>query len=447
MGIIDFLTRALATPRYRIFISYARKHSKVANAIYFLLHTNRYTFLDVVDLEPGENWQERIEKEIRSCTHFYILWCKHADESKFVQQEIEVAIARRKKIVPIIIGCYPLPQRLAVFHGLTDTFTAFCVEEDEDLTRATEALVKAAESRLYADWRQDLQRVQRNRGTAAAFVAFMAIIPALIPRYQPVPASDLHAPAASRRSVEVAAPGMHFRDCADCPEMVVVPAGKFLMGSPPNESARENAERPVHAVAIAKPLAVGRFSITFAEWDACVADGGCGGYRPEDEGWGRGSRPVINVSWEDANAYTHWLSVKVGKSYRLLTESEREYVTRAGTATPYWWGSSIRPDQANYLGSNKSEALPVDSFAPNPFGLYQVHGNVWDWVDDCWHDTYQGAPTDGSPWTTGPCSLRVLRGGSWGSSPDALRADHRATLAPDYRASKVGFRVAREITP
>jgi formylglycine-generating enzyme required for sulfatase activity len=212
--------------------------------------------------------------------------------------------------------------------------------------------------------------------------------------------------------------------------MVVVPAGKFMMGSTPSEIAALHSadfwknEGPQHEVTIAQPLAIGRYAVTFAEWDACVADGGCNGYRPDDEGWGRGKLPVINVSWDDAKAYALWLSGKTGKTYRLLSEAEREYAARAGTTTAFWWGSSISTSQANYEGNctfaggakgvYREKTVSVDSFAPNPWGLYNVHGNVWEWVEDCWHETYQGAPVDGSAWTTACTdgSARVARGGA-----------------------------------
>jgi formylglycine-generating enzyme required for sulfatase activity len=205
-------------------------------------------------------------------------------------------------------------------------------------------------------------------------------------------------------------------------------------------------------VTISKPFAVGRFSVTFAEWDACVADGGCGGYRPADEGWARADRPVINVSWDDAKLYVQWLSKKTGKQYRLLYEAEREYVARAGTTTPFWWGSSITPEQANYDGNYtynggpkgecRQKTLPAKSFKPNPWGLYQVHGNVYDWVEDCYHDNYNGAPSDGSAWTAGECTYRVLRGGSWYSNPPNLRAAYRDNGNPRNRLNFRGFRVA-----
>jgi formylglycine-generating enzyme required for sulfatase activity len=248
-----------------------------------------------------------------------------------------------------------------------------------------------------------------------------------------------------------------FKECETCPEMVMVPAGGFTMGSLANEQGRFEDEGPQHSVTIGRPFAAGRFAVTFEEWDACLADGGCNGYQPKDEGWGRGRRPVVNVSWNDAAQYVAWLSKKTGKPYRLLSEAEREYVTRAGTTTPFWFGSSIVTSQASYDGSyaygkglkgeHRQMTFPVDSFPPNPAGLYQVHGNVWEWVEDCFHENYAGAPSDGSAWTSGDCSRRVMRGGSWVTPPRDLRSAGRGRVASDYRVGSIGFRVARTLTP
>jgi formylglycine-generating enzyme required for sulfatase activity len=248
--------------------------------------------------------------------------------------------------------------------------------------------------------------------------------------------------------------GASFKDCPECPEMVVAPAGSFIMGSPDHEPERYSDEGPQHRVTIPKPFAVGKFAVTFAEWDACEAGGGCGGYIPQDQGWGRADRPVINVSWDDAEAYVKWLSAKTGKSYRLLSEAEFEYAARAGTTTPFWWGSSITPEQANYdgnytyagggqKGEYRHKTLPVKSFKPNPWGLYQVHGNVWSWTQDCWAENYNDAPKDGSARTISACPGRVLRGGSWYDNPRSLRAARRFRFNSGYRFNVVGFRVAR----
>ena len=241
--------------------------------------------------------------------------------------------------------------------------------------------------------------------------------------------------------------GKKFRDCPECPEMVVVPEGSFEMGSPESEEGRGDSEGPVHEVTMARPFAVGVYEVTFAEWDACVSDGGCGGYRPGDDGWGRGVRPVINVSWVDAQGYVRWLSRKTGEAYRLLSESEWEYVARAETTGPYHFGSSLSPSQANY-GANRGGTVPVGSYSANGFGLHDVHGNVWEWVEDCWNNRYYGGvPADGSAWVSGDCGRRVLRGGSWGNDPGSLRSAGRIRSTTGFRFYRFGFRVARTLTP
>ncbi|MBV8840205.1 MAG: formylglycine-generating enzyme family protein, partial [Alphaproteobacteria bacterium] len=247
-------------------------------------------------------------------------------------------------------------------------------------------------------------------------------------------------------------PGGTFRDCAKCPEMVVVPAGSFMMGSPKSEAGRASNEGIERSVSI-KAFAVGKFAVTFDEWDTCVAAGGCDGYRPADQAGRRGRYPVINVNWNDAKKYVAWLARTSGKPYRLLSEAEREYVARAGTTTPFWFGATITPRQANYngaiqyangeTGEFRNRTLPVDFFAANPFGLYQVHGNVYEWTEDCWRASYAGAPTDGSARMQADCTAHTLRGGSLRDGPDALRAAARSGFPTEVRAENVGFRIAR----
>ena len=255
--------------------------------------------------------------------------------------------------------------------------------------------------------------------------------------------SDLAAsdPRPSRRSA-----GERFSDCAECPELVVVPAGTFTMGS----EVYYDYEGPQHRVTIPSPFAVGVYEVTFAEWDACASAGGCGGYRPNDEGWGRGARPVMNVSWDDAKSYVRWLSSRTGASYRLLSESEWEYVARAGTRTRTWWGDSVGRNRANCFNCGSrwdgEETAPVGSFRSNAFGLHDVSGNVYEWVEDCWHDSYAGAPSDGSAWTSGgDCGLRVVRGGSWNHGQRPLRSASRFGEAAGARYGSVGFRVSRTL--
>ena len=243
-------------------------------------------------------------------------------------------------------------------------------------------------------------------------------------------------------------PGSTFRDCAACPELVVVPAGSFIMGSPASEAGRQEDERQARQT-IEAPFAVGVYEVTFAEWDACVAGGGCHGFRPDDGGWGRGRQPVINVSWNEVQAYVAWLSAKTGAEYRLLSEAEWEYVARAGTTTPFHTGDTISTEQANYDGLSapygsgdrgiyRGKTRAVGSLWRNAFGLHDVHGNVAELVADCY---------DESSGSGGACSRRVVRGGSWGARPQFLRSAYRSWCAPTLRNHHNGFRIARTLTP
>jgi formylglycine-generating enzyme required for sulfatase activity len=249
-------------------------------------------------------------------------------------------------------------------------------------------------------------------------------------------------------------PGETFKECDDCPEMVVVPAGSFTMGSPASERGRSSSEGPQHRVTIAKHFAVGKFEVTFAEWDACVADGGCNGYKPADQGWGRGRRPVINVSWTDALSYISWLQRRTGRKYHLLSEAQWEYAARAGTTTPFSTGRTITTGQANFDGNYSSpkgqyrqSTVAVGALGANAFGLHEMHGNTSEWTEDCWNGSFAGAPSDGSAWTSGECGRRVLRGGCWSGVPSELRSAHRGWNDPGVRAGCFGFRVARTLTP
>jgi len=256
-------------------------------------------------------------------------------------------------------------------------------------------------------------------------------------------------------------PGNTFRECArDCPEMVVIPPGEFWMGSPDGEGV--DSEKPRHKVNIDKRFAVGKLEVTWEEWELCVVMRGCDG-RPtggKDEGE---NRPVINVSWLQAKAYVAWLSRVTGKRYRLLTEAEWEYAARGVTSAdaphpPYPWGDKASHEYANYgtdqCCNGKREGrdkwfftAPVGQFPPNPFGLYDMQGNVSEWVEDVWHESYAGSPpSDGSVWyNDADPGRRVLRGGSWNETPDSLRSGYRGSSTADNRGSDWGFRVARTL--
>lgn len=238
------------------------------------------------------------------------------------------------------------------------------------------------------------------------------------------------------------------------PEMIAVPASKFLMGSSASEIGRCADEGPQRCVAIST-FKISKYEVTFDEWDACVADGGCY-HKPDDNGWGRGKQPVINVNWWDAQQYVGWLNRKSGRRFKLPSEAQWEYAARAGTKTPFSTGECLGTDHANYngelpygdcpKGENRKRALPVGSLAPNPWGLYDMHGNVWEWTADCWIPSYSGAPEDARPRAVESdyCFERVVRGGSWPYHGDVLRSAFRDKYYVERRNDSLGFRLAEE---
>ncbi len=292
----------------------------------------------------------------------------------------------------------------------------------------------------------------------AMIVALVVSIPAIIHYFElaaaarkhhtAVVAAENYKPAsqilAAGSSAAALRPGTVFRDCPDCPEMAVIRAGSFVMGSPDSEDGRGEDEGPQHRVNVAR-FAIGRFDVTFDEWADCVRGGGCrSNPHPNKSLLGHGRYPAVDVSWQDAQEYMRWLSARTGKNYRLPTEAEWEYAARAGTATPHYTGADIDHAQANFNGAI-GNLEPVGSYPPNPFELYDMAGLVWQWVEDCYVDTYAGAPRDGSPVERKDCSERVIRGGSWYDNAmqirSAQRDDHRAVEGMAHG----GFRAARTI--
>jgi formylglycine-generating enzyme required for sulfatase activity len=467
----------------KIFINYRREDARAEAA---RLHDRlaaafgaANVFMDVDNLLAGERFDLKLQEALAETDVFLAVigarWSEllaaraESGERDYVREEIAAALERKIAVVPVLADRAPLPRaadlpsdiRDLVLYQKHDVAHESFGRDAAALIDAIKAGRRARSKPLIAPWKPFAALAVVAAG-ALAYVLAPARAPESPPSRVTEPPKPAPAPLTPPRQNAEVEPqrvkpgsGESFKDCPDCPEMVIAPAGSFTMGSPDSEPERYSVEGPQHKVTISTPFAVGKFAVTFAEWDACVAAGGCGGYKPSDSGWGRGDRPVINVSWDDAKAYAGWLSTKTGKSYRLLSEAEREYVTRAGTATPFWWGSSITPDQANYdgnyvyAGGSKGEyrqrTLPVKSFKPNPWGLYQVHGNVWEWVQDCWVDSYKDAPSDGSARATGDCARRVLRGGSWGDYPRNLRSAYRFRFSPDSRYNYLGFRLARTL--
>jgi formylglycine-generating enzyme required for sulfatase activity len=260
------------------------------------------------------------------------------------------------------------------------------------------------------------------------------------------------APADARRPWETttkkaeakpAAQTSAFRDCPVCPEMILIPAGSFQMGS--NEFDEDPGEVPV---TIKQPFAVGKFEVTFAEWEACVSDNGCtGNVTPSDNGWGKVRRPVINVSWLDAKDYVAWLSRKTGQTYRLLTSAEWEYAARARGKGRWTFGNNELqlPAYSWYMANSNKMTQPVGGKKPNGFGLHDMHGNVWEWVEDCYSREHK-VPTDGTALSIPNCEDRTLRGGSWNGRSGHVRSAQLDHTSPNDRVNEVGFRVARTLS-
>ena len=285
-----------------------------------------------------------------------------------------------------------------------------------------------------------------------ALLAALLIALALLPARTPTASAETDATVNMR-------PGSVFRDKlrsgGEGPAMVVIPAGKFRMGDLSGRGYRSN-EKPVHDVRIARPFAMGKYEVTFAEYDHFAQATGM--RNPDDEGYGRGNHPVIRVSWEDAQAYAEWLSKETGKRYRLPSEAEWEYAARAGSTTKYFWGNRPSGRHANgddghrygdWPKDGHKYTAPVGSFLPNQFGLYDMSGNVWEWTEDCWHEGYEGAPADGSAWVSGYfCEtqpFRVIRGGSFGNTFAGVRSANRHGYRPNADSWRIGFRLVRTL--
>lgn len=387
-------------------------------------------FIDVdQDLPPGLDYRREIETAVSACDLMISVigrdWRRTLEERRsahegggrldLVRVEIAKALGREIPVIPLLVDrtamptSADLPAEIAEL-AYRESRGLRLVSQQEDLDRLV-----AGVKLLF----------ERDGGGAD---------PAPAPAPVAAPPSPIYEPLSIFRDP--------LRSGGEGPEMVVIPAGKFLMGSPEGEG-RDN-ERPQHEVTLAKPFALGRFAVTFEEYDAFSAASGA--KKPDDEGWGRGRRPVINVYCEDVQAYCAWLARESDAEYRLPSEAEWEYACRAGTTTAYSTGEAISHDQANFDFQSR-KTMTVDAYPPNPWGLAQMHGNVGEWCADAWTDHYRGAPSDGLAWMSGEISVAVLRGGSWSNEPEDLRSAYRFRSRRDDRDNDIGFRVARTLPP
>ncbi|MFM0624932.1 SUMF1/EgtB/PvdO family nonheme iron enzyme [Paraburkholderia xenovorans] len=270
-----------------------------------------------------------------------------------------------------------------------------------------------------------------------------ASTPAPKPTASAAPPAAPPAAAVAQKPVTHAPVAGESRDCATCPIMITVPAGSFSMGS----STDDPSEKPVHHVTIGAPFAIGKYEVTVDQWNACVAANGCQKLTPESNT--NKAAPARDLSWDDAQQYVKWLSKTTGKPYRLPTEAEWEYADRGGTTTAYWWGDQMRKGNANCKDCgdpwHKEGPEAAGSFAPNPLGLYDMNGSVWEWTADCWHNSYQGAPADGHAWDSPGCEMRVIRGGSWREGGGYMLSATRFKYSSGVRQSQDGFRVVKDL--
>jgi formylglycine-generating enzyme required for sulfatase activity len=429
-------------------------------------------FMDVDNLLAGQRFDRELAKALDACDVLIAVigprWMEllearsRSGERDYVREEIAAALQRGIVVIPVRVGSDghlpPLPRRETlpgdirdlVLHQKHDVTHERFGRDMAELATAI-GLVRRGEAKGVRVAKAPLGWMAAGAVLALGLAwagAYWLGLPVGGPR--PAETVTRQEEEARRDPALTVKPGsgQSFRDCPECPEMVVVPAGSFTMGSPANEQGRDSDEGPQHQVAIRQSFAVGKFEVTFAEWEACVAGGGCtGNSNPNEPGWGKGRRPVINVSWVHAKEYVDWLARKTGKSYRLLSEAEWEYAARAGSGGRWTFGDNeSQLGEFGWYSSNSGDKTqPVGGKKPNAWGLHDMHGNVWEWVEDCWHDSYNGAPSDGSARTTActDSGRRVVRGGSWLSGPLLLRSANRDGNPSDDRGSAFGFRVGR----
>lgn len=401
-----------------IFISYKREEQAIARKLANALERQGWTVWWDPKLRAGEHFDDVIEAALEEAKCVIVMWSGLSVQSRYVKDEATYALSL-SKLVPVAIEEVKLPFRFAGIHApqLTGWNGSEAAPEFRRLVEDISAIIGSPATKPVENMPSEtLEYAQK-------------------PTPQP-----------REKAME---PGTVFRDTlqdgSKGPEMVMIPAGSFEMGDLWGDGYEE-IEKPVHTVRIHKPFALGKYPVTFDQYDTFAR--ATSRELSEDEGWGRGQWPVIYVSWEDAVAYCEWLSRQTGKRYRLPSEAEWEYAARSGGKAEKWAGTSTEGklgDYAWYRENSGRKTHPVGRKKPNGLGLFDMSGNVWEWMRDCWNKGYVGAPDDGSAWETGDCGLRVGRGGSWYFKPGFVRSAYRGWGGPDYRGSGLGFRLAQDI--
>jgi formylglycine-generating enzyme required for sulfatase activity len=464
-----------------IFLSYDGRDLERAKRLATALSSQGWTVFYDRTIPPGKTWRQFIGNEIDSCRSMVVAWSSYSIDSHWVLEEADSSL-KRNILLPIFLDPVQSPwgfrsiQAADFTHWQGDTaapeFLALCAsiieligpgklksDEQTQLTynkTATETIqqapikepvsqrVKESASAQFR-WHSGLPKIIVITVVLVLVIAFFSYqVPYLSSRPAPEINPDKDAAAVNLIMNKPAEPVQLLvvpkANQIEEPEMVKLPGGTFDMGS----NNGEDDEKPIHEVTVAG-FSMGRTEVTFDEYDRFVE--ATGKAKPDDYGWGRGKHPVIRVSWQDAVDYAAWLSKETGKNFYLPSEAQWEYAARAGTKSDYYWDQKEADQYAWFSANSDGKAHPVGEQKPNAFGLYDMSGNVWEWVQDCWHDSYADAPSDGSSWQqqkNGSCSQRLLRGGSCFNVANSLRSANRLRNSPDDRSIDYGFRLAQD---
>ena len=447
-----------------IFISYSSADRSIARPLADRLEAEGWTVYWDVRIPVGQRWHQEIERQLHATKAVVVLWSPQSLQSKYVMEEAHYGNTKNI-LFPAFIERVEPPFGFKLFQ--TADMVGWNGEPDHPglaqlLAALREHLSVELNPPANGNTVELVNEVGRYKPAQAGVSGKLADeMPETVASR---PYSGLRQILNSTALTPPASPfipGQTFRDKlkvgGEGPLMVVIPPGRYMMGSPPDEPERKDNEGPQHEVIIKTPFALGVCAVTFADYDLFCRN--TSRELPHDRGWGRVTRPVIDVSWLDAQAYCAWISEQTGYGYRLPSEAEWEYACRAGTTTPFSFGSNISPEQVNYdgnhpyvggkMGQDRQQTVPVQSLPPNAWGLYEMHGNVWEWVQDAWHGSYEGAPTDGIAWVQGRAGAtdtgasRVVRGGSWGIYAGVCRSAYRYNFQPGGRSINAGFRCAR----
>jgi formylglycine-generating enzyme required for sulfatase activity len=501
-----------------IFISHSSRDRKMAETISGALERRGLRcWLSSRDIGPGENFQEAIVRAIRGSRVMVLVFTGNANNSNEIKKEMALASQHNLSVIPVRVEDV-VPNDAFTYEFATRQWIDAFQNWDQAVDRLSQQVNMVLRAAGGSESLAPVAAVhappasKRTAAIAGAAIVLLAVVAAgayvafvRTPAGAPAPLAAAPAPVAPQAAAPspptlqpavvtpppprqavatlppapspILAPGKTFRDCADCPEMVVIPSGEFLMG----DESGPPPERPAHRVRVAAPFAVAKFHVTRGDYELFIqatghASDGCdfrdgNNWRPlgnlswHDPGFPQNNRhPVVCVSWDDAVAYAKWLSQLTGKPYRLLTEAEWEYAARAGTTTRFYWGD----DQSQICAYENVEdqayeerfgrirdvecrdgfvfTSPVGSFKPNPFGLYDMLGDAFQWVSDCWTENYDGAPADASiAVVAGGTCAHIARGANWYRQPGAVRASLRFRDEIGRRGTVIGFRVARDL--